>query len=82
MIKINKPIIVFGCKKKRAIRRACGLIVASCLTNQNGKTTFNHQAANYYGLTFTELELIRSIIPKPPTKPANEPVKAKMEVKK
>ena len=90
-MKITKPIIVFGRKKKRAIRRACGIVSAQCLTNQNGKTVYNHKAGNYYDLTLKEVEMLSGILPKHKAKKAEKLLgkidkkinnKAKMEVKK
>ena len=82
-LKITRPIIVFGRKRKRAIRRACGIISAQCLTNQNGKTVYNNKAANYYDLTLKEVEMLTSILPKSKEKTIKKTSnKTKMEVVK
>lgn len=41
--------------------KAIANTVLMCTTNQNGKTAFNHKAANTLGLTFNDLEVMNKI---------------------
>lgn len=57
------PIVVLNPKKARAIRRACGTIVVTLMSNQNGKTVYNHKLGAELGLTLKDVHLIQSILP-------------------
>jgi hypothetical protein len=58
-------ILIFSGKKQKLVRRAIANTILMCTTNQNGKNSFNHKAANLIGLTFHDLEILNSVLPKP-----------------
>jgi hypothetical protein len=57
------PILVINPRKARAIRRACGTLVVTLMSNQNGKTVYNRRLGSELGLTLKEVQLIQSILP-------------------
>lgn len=58
-------LIIFSAKKKRIVRRAIAHSIIMCMTNQNGKTQFNHKAAVTAGFTWNDLQILKSFLPKP-----------------
>jgi len=54
-------LIIFSKKKKRLVLKAIANTIIFCTTNQNGKTTFNYQAANLIGITLKDLETLSKI---------------------
>jgi hypothetical protein len=56
-------IIIFNKRKKRLVRRAIAIHVVNCMTNQNGKTVFNHRVANILGFTQKDIITLQEVVP-------------------